>query len=722
MNSLTIRLACVFIAISLIPLVIGITGIFALQTADSALNENNRALQNLSQLLASADQSLTGNVHLQNRADSLITDIVQGQQQASAALQEMADVMLPRSFAVSRLRLALAEINQAERALLLAVNMRHLVGGELRAAQEMQLENIRLASESMEEAKAHYLALSRSDEDKVAWEAFEQSLVRWQDNHNLFIIKLGELNLLVEDLIRGGPLFVRASREAYDILFLAGRAVRQECEQRIADLNTDIVTSADMAVRRAVETQSDTAMQVEGLSHDYGAAFYASNQLQASFDEARSAADVASESSADAVASTRLRFWYMALFSAIGVIGAMVAGLIITWRISRPVRNIITHMSRLARGDLTIDVPSADQGRTDEIGQLARALQNVIDANRAEIRLANAMADGDYTHSMPLRSDHDQLGRALTSMMLHTNDALAKVSQAIDRVGNGAAAVSEASRSLSLGAQTSASAVEEISQTVHHVDKQAQDNTDKSQEASKLAMDSRDAAQRGYSAVTELVSSMNEIQQSGGKIATVAKLIDDIAFQTNLLALNAAVEAARAGRQGRGFSVVADEVRNLAGRSAKAARETSAMIHAMNERMQAGVQLAARSDQEFREIVEATEKVASIFADINESSKAQSLAMAQIAQGLSQIDLVIQENTSSAGSTASSSLALSRQADELRRMVGRFRLLSVRMDKNGNAVVRSESGAAVEELPMPSLQSAVRDDMRLLDAPGEEPE
>ncbi|MCC8181352.1 MAG: methyl-accepting chemotaxis protein, partial [Planctomycetes bacterium] len=288
-----------------------------------------------------------------------------------------------------------------------------------------------------------------------------------------------------------------------------------------------------------------------------------------------------------------------------------------------------------------------------------------------------------YTHNMPMRSEMDQLGRALGSMVRITNDALTQVSSAVDRVGHGSEAVLSASKSLSLGAQTSAAAVEEISQAVNQVDRQAQENATHAKEANQLATSSRDAARRGYDAVSELVSSMAEIQQAGKRIASVAKLIDDIAFQTNLLSLNAAVEAARAGRQGKGFSVVADEVRNLSGRSAKAARETSEMVAAMTERMEAGAQLAVRSDHEFREIVDATAQVAKLFEEIASASNAQSTAMAQIAQGLGQIDTVIQQNTQSAQQTADSADTLSRQADELRRMVSRFRLIHNRDGRQG---------------------------------------
>lgn len=253
--------------------------------------------------------------------------------------------------------------------------------------------------------------------------------------------------------------------------------------------------------------------------------------------------------------------------------------------------------------------------------------------------------------------------------------------------------------------------MEEISQTVNHVDGQAHDNATNAQKANELATASRDAARRGYGAVTELVSAMGEIQESGKKIASVAKLIDDIAFQTNLLALNAAVEAARAGRQGKGFSVVADEVRNLSGRSAKAARETSAMVQAMTARMEAGAHLVKRTDSEFREIVDATSEVARLFDDITNASNAQSLAMAQISQGLAQIDEVIQENTQNASRTASSAHTLSRQAGDLRDMVSRFRLLGDH---------ESESTVDIIQEPRMSLENRTQGNRLLLsDGEGE---
>ncbi len=351
------------------------------------------------------------------------------------------------------------------------------------------------------------------------------------------------------------------------------------------------------------------------------------------------------------------------------------------WHISRPIKNMAEHMSRLAIGDIASnDVPEAARKRHDEIGLLARSLQDLTLSRREELDMANAIASGDYTRSIPLRSELDMLGKALNAMIRINKNALSQVNQAVTEVGYGATSVSEVSVSVSQGVETSESVLGMISQTVETVDKQAQENAVHAQDATRLAVDSQGAASRGYQAVSELACAMEEIRQAGKKIATVAKLIDDIAFQTNLLALNASVEAARAGRHGKGFSVVADEVRSLSSRSAKAAHETEEMVAAMLELMEKGTALAGHSDREFQEIVETTTYAAQLFKSITDASNAQSSAMSQIVHSLGRIDAVTQENSRNAKQMASSAGTLSRQAEELQQMLSRFRLYSASDD------------------------------------------
>lgn len=359
--------------------------------------------------------------------------------------------------------------------------------------------------------------------------------------------------------------------------------------------------------------------------------------------------------------------------------------------ISRPVRSMAEHMSHLAIGDMVgADVSASVQERYDEIGLLARSLHDLTLSRRDELDMANAIAAGDYTRTIPLRSEHDLLGKALNAMVRINKNALSQVNQAIEEVSFGADAVSDVSVSLSQGVQTSESVLKQISETVDTVDRQAQENTAHARGANQLAIDSQTAAQRGYGSVTQLAAAMSQIQQAGAKIATVAKLIDDIAFQTNLLALNASVEAARAGRHGKGFSVVADEVRNLSARSAKAAHETGEMVESMLKLMELGAQQAEHSDREFQGIVETTAQVAKLFESIVDASNAQSAAVSEIVRSLEQIGEVTQGNSQNAQQMASSAGTLSRQAEELRQMISHFRLGSAHDGGEAEARQRRE--------------------------------
>ncbi len=690
MKSLTHKLAVIFLIMTVPTCVIGVNALWSVRTAFAALEANDRALKNLTSLLQSAGETLRESNALQESARQVAGRIAVSQAETSETLRNMTSSILPKANAIVRMRLALFDAAAAERALLLALNMRHLEMSELDSVRETQTRAFTAAFAAIETAKAEYRSRVQGVEEERAWRDCVAALDEWRKNHDDFMADIDALDALVLDLVRAGPLFSAASRKAYDTVFVAGKAAREICESRLEVLSRALEARTEENAGRARNSQDVSAGLLAGMEEEVEEGAQRSGGLAAQFDAAFAASSEATDLAAGALRDIMRRFWYLTALSVVAIAGAVCLGMYLALRISRPVRNIALHMSRLAHGQVSGDVPAAYQRRRDEIGQLARAMQDLVHSTRTEIAMANAMANGDYTKGINLRSSEDQLGSALRSMLATSNTTLRHVGRAVERISAGAQSVSDASRTLSQGAQTSAQALEEINQSVGHVDAQAKENALHAAEANALATDSRAAARRGYDAVTELVTAMKEIQQSGAKIAVVAKLIDDIAFQTNLLALNAAVEAARAGRQGKGFSVVADEVRNLSARSAKAAKETGEMVAAMTDRMRAGAELAVKSDNEFREIVEATSRVAVIFQDISSASDAQSTAVAQIAGGLGQIDGVIQENTQSAGMTAASALQLSREAEELNQLVSRFRLVSGGMEPGERPLLTQE--------------------------------
>jgi methyl-accepting chemotaxis protein len=174
--------------------------------------------------------------------------------------------------------------------------------------------------------------------------------------------------------------------------------------------------------------------------------------------------------------------------------------------------------------------------------------------------------------------------------------------------------------------------------------------------------------------MSEMVRAMGEIEQAGTRITEIIRVIDEITEQTNLLALNAAIEAARAGEQGRGFAVVADEVRNLANRSAEAARKAAGMIAGSADKTRQGATIAATTSAALGEILSSSAKVSTLLSEIARASQEQASGFSEVAAGLGQIDGVTNRNSGDAEVCASASVILREQAANLVSLVGRFRV------------------------------------------------
>jgi methyl-accepting chemotaxis protein len=287
---------------------------------------------------------------------------------------------------------------------------------------------------------------------------------------------------------------------------------------------------------------------------------------------------------------------------------------------------------------------------------------------------------GDY------RGEFNKVKHSIKQMVDSFNEVLSELRTSADQVAAGSRQVSDASQSLSQGATEQASSIEELTSSIAMIAAQTKQNAANATQASELTMTVKSGAVRGNDKMTEMLGSMNGINEASANISKIIKVIDDIAFQTNILALNAAVEAARAGQYGKGFAVVAEEVRNLAGKSAEAAKETTAMIENSISRVEAGTVIANETAKMLRGIVESSEKSSELVSKIAAASSEQATAIAQIDQGVNQVSGVVQTNSATAEESAASSEELSGQADMLTELVGRFKLRESAGTKSAAAI------------------------------------
>lgn len=241
-------------------------------------------------------------------------------------------------------------------------------------------------------------------------------------------------------------------------------------------------------------------------------------------------------------------------------------------------------------------------------------------------------------------------------------DSVKSLSEGTAQVVSASEQISSASVSLAEGASSQASSVEEVSATIEEATASNNQNADNSREANLLAQHSNDAARIGNQQVGDLMVAMEKITDSSQKIAKIIKTIDEIAFQTNLLALNAAVEAARAGEHGLGFAVVAEEVKNLAERSANAAKEITSIIEASIDQVKAGTEVANRTKASFAEILTGVKKTSDLIGEIAISAKEQAEGMNQIATAMGSVDQITQQNASASEETAAAAEELNAQA------------------------------------------------------------
>lgn len=307
------------------------------------------------------------------------------------------------------------------------------------------------------------------------------------------------------------------------------------------------------------------------------------------------------------------------------------------------------------------------------VNELMSVAEQVI---QDTVLVLSGLSQGDLTHTMDgefdgvfakLKTDVNSTVTKLTEVVRDIQTGASSVNKVASEIATSNAEVSMRTEQQAAVLEETASAMEEMTAIV----RQTAANTD---EANKLASAAKTQAESGGDVVNQAVSAMEDINQSSNQISSIIGVIDEISFQTNLLALNAAVEAARAGEQGRGFAVVADEVRQLAAHSADAAKEIKELIDHSNKQVQRGSELVNKSGDALNEVVGAVKQVTTIISEIAVASQEQADGIAQVNSSIANMDEGTQQNAAMVEQVKSASDSMGEEAHRLNSMMEFFKL------------------------------------------------
>jgi methyl-accepting chemotaxis protein len=303
--------------------------------------------------------------------------------------------------------------------------------------------------------------------------------------------------------------------------------------------------------------------------------------------------------------------------------------------------------------------------------------------------IASAVASGNLTMQIEVeQGDTTSLLAALNEMQTRLQNMVSEIKTSAETIKVASAEIASGNSDLSSRTESQASSLEETSSSMETMTETVKQNADNARQANKMVETASEVAIKGGAVVSQVVTTMDDINQSSKKIVDIISVIDGIAFQTNILALNAAVEAARAGEQGRGFAVVASEVRSLAQRSAAAAKEIKTLIGDSVDKVRTGSVLVDQAGQTMGEIVASVRRVSDIMSEITAASQEQSTGIQEIGSAINQMDEMTQQNAALVEQAAAAAESLEEQADLLTKALDVFKLNSASGKSN---VVRASA-------------------------------
>lgn len=392
------------------------------------------------------------------------------------------------------------------------------------------------------------------------------------------------------------------------------------------------------------------------------------------------------------------------------VVGALVISKFVK-RIIVPLNAINGKILDMEQGKLSGDAIEVHTG--DELETLADAVNSMaaytntiikdIEAVSAKLAAEDLTAEpaADYI------GDYAPIKSALYGIINSTSDVIRQIEASSKLVSDGSSKMSDNSTTLSQAATEQAATVEELNASIVEISSNISANADSAGKAKVLADDCMKIVDEGNVKMTDMLHAMEEINETSSQIANIIKTIEDISFQTNILSLNASIEAARAGEAGKGFAVVAGEVGQLAGKTAEAAKNTTALIKTSLAAVENGTVMANETAKMLSKIVSETDDTAKVIDKIAAASQEQADSVKQILVGMDQISTSVQMTSGSSAECAASAEELSGQAKVLLDLVQRFKIADAASEKKRKKAARAASNALKSGAPAaPSAPAA----------------
>ncbi|OON96992.1 MAG: hypothetical protein ATN36_04490 [Epulopiscium sp. Nele67-Bin005] len=351
---------------------------------------------------------------------------------------------------------------------------------------------------------------------------------------------------------------------------------------------------------------------------------------------------------------------------------------VLTRKLLAPLHTIVNSASEIQKGNLNVKMP---EFYNDEPGMLAQEFLKMTAKLRAiisEVQLVlDEMAQGNFNKSLEMQAKYDgdflPIKSALVEISHKLHGTLQRIETSADEVTTGAAELAHAATELAIGATDQAIIVDSFIETTEEITAHITNTTSRFTECKDISQEAKQKAHEGTKYMQQMVASMEEINKSGAVITQVLKNVEDIAEQTNLLALNATIEAARAGEAGKGFGVVANEIRELATRSAQSVHEIENVLKRNTSSVEKGQILANSTADSLQEIVETIDKTAVIAHDLLVTSEEQYEGLSELVKGTKIISDVVQNNAATSEETAAISQELASQAQMLQTLLTYFK-------------------------------------------------